>query len=91
MAEELLDRPDVGAALQQVRREGMPEGVTPGRLRDPGADHRLADEALQGRLVEVVPSALTRFPMRVPPGGGEDPLSAPLPPRVGILATEGVG
>ena len=34
VAEELLNRAQVGAALQQMRREGMPEGMR----ADPGPD-----------------------------------------------------
>lgn len=67
------------------------EGVAAGRLRDPDTDHGLADQALQRRLVKVVPPALASLPMPVRPGCGEDPLPAPLPARVGVLATEGVG
>lgn len=90
MAEELLHRPDVVAALEEVRREGVTERVAPRRLRDPSADHRHPDDALEGRLVEVMPPALAG--LRVPVGAGrrEHPLPPPILPRVRILAVEGV-
>jgi len=42
---QFLDSADVGPALQQMRRETVPERVRPHRLRDPCPSPRLADGA----------------------------------------------
>src|SRR2546425_12108271 len=54
MAEQFLDGADVRAAFQQVRGEGMPEGVTSDRLGQPGLPHGLLDRLLQAVLVDVM-------------------------------------
>ena len=48
VAEELLDVPDVGAALQQVRRAGMPQIVRRERVRDVGTLGVQVHQALDG-------------------------------------------
>jgi hypothetical protein len=58
VAEELLDGADVGAVLQEVGREGVPEGVAGDAFRDAGGGGRAADGALDARLVEVVAEPL---------------------------------
>ena len=47
MPKEFLDRPDIVAVLKQLGGKGMPEGVTTGRLGDPGFPDGLFDSPLQ--------------------------------------------
>ena len=54
MAEQLLNGSDVGAGLEEMRGEGVPEGVASGLLRDSGAADGLADGSLETGFVEVV-------------------------------------
>ena len=51
---QLLNGPDVVAVFQQVRREGMPEGVAGGVLRHPGAPCGLLHGFLQYGFVQMV-------------------------------------
>ncbi len=47
MTEEFLDGADVVAVLEQVRREGVAEGVAGGSLRESGPRVRLSHGALE--------------------------------------------
>ncbi len=40
MAQQFLDRAEIAAPRQQMRREGMPEGMRRGRIRQPMAPRR---------------------------------------------------
>jgi hypothetical protein len=55
MPKELLDRPDIVAVLKQMSGKGMSEGVTTGRLGDPGFPDGLFDSPLQDGFVEMMP------------------------------------
>ncbi len=91
MAEELLDRADVGAVLEQMGGEGVPEGVAGDALRGPSALRRLLHRALEHGGVQVVADELARLGIAGEAGGRKDPLPAPLAPRVRILPFQGVG
>ncbi len=54
--EQLLNRADVVARLEQGGRERMAQRVAPGALRQPGGQHGLAHGALEHGLVQVVPA-----------------------------------
>ena len=58
VTEQLLDRPDVVAVLQEVGRKGMPERVAGGLLRNTCPQLREPHRPLQDRLVEVMPAPL---------------------------------
>src|SRR6185312_5790134 len=57
VAEELLNRPDVGAGLEDVRGEGVPQRVTGRPLRDPCRGYRVAERSLNDTLVQMMTSA----------------------------------
>src|SRR5262249_51870552 len=59
VTQELLDGPDIVAFLQQMRCEGVPEGVAACGLGDGGCQDCASDGALEDRLVEVVSSELS--------------------------------
>lgn len=63
--EQLLNRPDVVAILKQMGGKGMPEGVTTGRLGDPGCPHGLSDRSLQDGFVEMMPLLLAGLPILI--------------------------
>jgi hypothetical protein len=88
MAQELLDRPDVVAILQQVGRKGVAEGVAADTLGNAGVGHRLLDRALQDRFVKVVPhpDGFPRVPVKA--RCREDVLPGPLEAGARILALE---
>lgn len=91
MAEEFLDRADVGSGLEEVGGEGVSEGVTAGLFRDPGFEDGSADGALEDGGVEVMAMALAGFTVCVDPGGGEDPLPGPFATGTRVFPGEGVG
>lgn len=91
VTEEHLDGSDVGAGLEEVGREGMPEGVAAGLLRDAGGEDGLLDRALEYGFVKMMAATLARSAVRVEAGGGEDPLPGPLSAGPSIFLDERVG
>src|SRR5512141_1678378 len=55
VAEQFLDRADVGPALEQVRGETVAKGMAADVLGNAGAGHRQLDGLLNGGLVQMVP------------------------------------
>ena len=51
MAKQLLDRPDVSASLEQVRRKGMTEGMTRHAFSKPRFSRRDAHGTLNPSLM----------------------------------------
>ena len=91
VAQQLLDRPDVGTVLQQMGGEGVAEGVAAGALGDARTAYRGLHRALQDGFVQVMPAALARLAVQVGTRGGEDPLPAPLAAGPRILPGQGPG
>lgn len=89
VAEELLDRADVVAGLEQVRGEAVAESVAGGSFCEARGLHRVAERALEDRLVEVVAAVLTGLRVAIGARRREDPLPGPLPGGVGELDPEG--
>ncbi len=90
-AEQLLDRSDVVACLEQVRRERVPERVTSYVFHHPGPVYRFLHGSLQDRLVDVMP-ALLAGPRVLPPLLlREDPLPLPFGRSIWVLAIQRVG
>jgi hypothetical protein len=58
MPQKLLHRPDVVAVHQQVRGEGVPQGMAGRRLGDAGLPCRVVEGPLQRPLVQVVAPVL---------------------------------
>src|SRR5262245_48647418 len=56
VAQKVLDRPDVVSVLQQMGREGVPEGVTARRFGDSGLQHGMPNATLQDGFMQMVPS-----------------------------------
>src|SRR5215470_2126342 len=79
MTEQVLNRPDVVAILQQVRGERVAEGVAARRLGDARPADRVLNRALQNGLVQVVPSALSRHAIDINSRRRKHPLPGPLP------------
>src|SRR5580765_3039580 len=91
VAEELLHRADVAAGLEQVRGEGMPQGVARGGLWDFGAPDSVLHGALEHGLVEVVAAALTGLPVHVDACGREPHCQAHSRPALGYLRASAHG
>ena len=95
MAEELLDRPQVGASLQEVGRKGVPQPVRVGKeppqrggVERPSACGQ--KESVRGAASERRPSEL-QVAAQVEGGllaQGDDPLLAPLPADADELLLE---
>ena len=58
MAQDLLDRPDVVTALEEMRREGVPQGVAGRVLDHSGGPARVVKGPLEGSLMEMMTTAL---------------------------------
>lgn len=75
VTQQLRNRSNVATALQEMRRERVPEGMT----RRPLGDLRSPDRALEHGLVQVVPAPLSclrvavSLPRPVPPRGRQLP------------------
>ena len=68
MAEELLDRPDVVAVLQQMGGERMAQRVTGGRLGKACRANRALDGLLEHRLMEMVTTPTSGLRIKVESG-----------------------
>jgi len=53
--QQLLDRPNVGSALEGVGGEAVPQRVRAGALGNPRAGHRRPNRFLDSRFVQVMP------------------------------------
>ena len=91
VAEELLNRADVGAGLEEVRGEGVAQGVGPGLFRDAGGGEGL----LHGSLNEVGPEMMATHRaglarVEAPARGRERPLPGPRALGAGVFDGQGV-
>ena len=77
VTKKLLDRSDVGSALQQVGGEAMAKGVAAGRFADPGSSDRSANRPLNDRGVEMIASLFTRLSITPTRDLREHPLPNP--------------
>jgi hypothetical protein len=91
VTEQGLEGADVGARLEPVGCEAVPEGVARGALVDLRRSRRVVDSLLHRRLVEEGqhPTASCRIGARA--RGGEEGLPGEGCRRVGHLDAEGVG
>src|SRR5882762_628693 len=60
MAQQLLNRPDIVAVLDQMRCKRVPECVTRRALRQPRRSHRLSHRPLNYRHVKMMPPDFAR-------------------------------
>ena len=88
VSEQLLNRSNVVAGLQQVRGKGVPERVACRRSGNAGRPHGVFDRSLEHRFVKVMASALTGPGVQVEARGGKHPLPGPFPRRVRILGSQ---
>ena len=91
VTEELLDRPDVVAGFQEVRREGVAERVGRDVFGNSGGAGGSADLFLNDRLVKVVATGLTGGGVEVGSSRGKYPLSGPLFGSRGVFTAQGLG
>ena len=85
MPEQLLDGSDIMAVLQEMSREGVPEGMGATTLGDTRLPDRILHNAVEHGLVQVVASALARDPITISTRGGRDPLPGPRVASMRIL------
>ena len=90
VTQELLDRPDIIAVLDQVGSKGVSEGVAARPPRDSDVHNCLPHRTLDHALVHVVPplGSASRVPTSML--GGKDPLPSPVLLRAGKLSAKGV-
>jgi hypothetical protein len=91
MAEQLLDRADVVAVFEKVRRERVAERMAAGVLRDAGGAQSASYRALHYRFVHVVSPSLTSEQVDVVSARRERPLPSDLTRCPRILPHESVG
>ena len=91
MPQELLHRPDVVAALQEVRREEVTKSVAAHPLYDARRADSVLDGALEDGCVEVVPTHDAGAHLDVTAAGGKDPLPSPFLRSGREFRQEGVG
>jgi hypothetical protein len=90
VAEQLLNRSDVGALLQKARGELMAEGVAGCQFADPRCLHGCTHGALQKARIQMV-SSLDVLPW-IPPASAlrKQPLPAPFPGRIPVFSLKGM-
>ena len=88
VSEQLLDRANIVAALQQMGRKAVAERVTAGRFTDPGITNRLFDGILQIFLPNVVSAFLTTAGINGRFISREDVLPSPFARGIRIFAME---
>src|SRR5262249_51197465 len=91
MAQQLLHRANVIPGLQQVRREGVSQGMRRGALADAGLEDRGAEGAGHRTFVQMPADLLDRVRVRTERRGREDELPAEIACCAGRLAVEGFG
>ena len=89
--QQFLHRAQVGAPLQQVGGEAVPQRVAPHPLVDPGQLRRRLHRALDGRLVGMVPSLDARARVHRQASRRKHPHPGPFLPRLRVFAIERVG
>ena len=77
VTKKLLDRSDVGTALQQVGGEALAKGMATGRFADPCRSDRGANRPLNDRGVEMMAALFTRLSITPTRDLREHPLPNP--------------
>ena len=90
VAELLLDRPDIGAAFEKVRGEGVPEGVAGHVPVDTGPPGGLLDRSRHDGLVEVVPASDAGSRVNARPGSRENVLPGQFGGGVRVLPAQSI-
>ncbi len=90
VTEELLQRPDVGAALQQMSCEGVAQGVDRRVLVHPGSADRVAEFALEDRSREVITFPALEFGVPSATRGRKHVLPRQRPGGTWVLPRESV-
>ena len=89
VAEQVLDRADVGAGFEKMGRERVAHRVSCGALRDAGFADRFAKLAGHGIIVQVITCEVTGPRVRAKRRRGEEPLPCPLAAGIGVFPPEG--
>ena len=90
VAEQLLHSADVAALFQQMRGEGVTQGVATRALGDSGSQKRAVDGPLDDGFMKVMPAPLAGFLVEIDTRRREDPLPSGVPAGVGVLSCESV-
>jgi len=90
MAKQLLHRPNVVAALEQMRGKAVAQSVRPDRFADARSARGRADGLLDHRFVQMMPPPDARPRVHRYFRGGEHPLPSPLDGGLRVLAVERV-
>ena len=88
MPKQVLNGADVGAALQQVRSEGMTKSVGADGLGQAGAAHRHLDGFIDDARVHMMAAGDAGAGVDGHVAGGEDILPAPCGGRLGIFSLQ---
>ena len=82
---ELLHRPNVGPTLQHMRRETVPQGMTPRPFPQPRLAHRSCHRPLHHGWMQMMPAPLSGLSVHVVARSREHPLPRPRGGGVRIL------
>ena len=91
VAQQFLDRPDIIALLQQMRRKAVPQGVTTDAFGEPCRTTGLAHGPLQPTLMGVMPADSPCTGISRQPVGGKHILPDPGRPACGYLRSSANG
>jgi hypothetical protein len=83
-----LERSNIGAALQQMRRKRVPQHMRRHPLVEPGALRRPADVVLKRAVDDMMPPPQTRRRIDALFARREDPLPGPAFARAGVFSFE---
>src|SRR5262245_23385133 len=91
MTEQLLDRADVVARLEEMRREAVAQRVRRGRFDDSGAAHGILHRPLHALLLEMMTPPLPRARIPRQRAGRKDVLPSPIARSARVLPRERKG
>jgi hypothetical protein len=88
MAEQFLNRSNIVAVLEQMRRKGVAERVAADPFRNPSPADRGRDRALHDRFVQMISGRWSESQVSANSRRGKHELPAPVGCRIGILPFE---
>jgi hypothetical protein len=86
--QQLLDRANIRAPLQRMRRETVPEGMARHPFDNPRSRHRALDGSVDRQLVDVMAPYLPRTRVDRQPPGRKGVLPTLLPRSSGIFPVQ---
>ena len=86
--QEFLDRANVVAPFEQVRRKRVPQAVRCGRFGNSTPPDSALENTLDRRLMEMIPALNSSFSFKISARCRKDPLPCPFPVGIRILSDQ---